>query len=198
MIGSELDIVFLRNLFLGVALAAACGLRIFLPLLVLSAASLLGWVQLSGSLLWVGSAPALTVFGVATLLEITAYHVPWLDNVLDYLGAPVAIGAGTLMAASLLPTDDPMVRWSVAAVAGGGAAAIVHGGMAVLRKASSLSTGGLANPLLAFGEALGALLVSIVVLVVPALAIALVVLLLAGAVRLLRRRAATPPLRPAA
>ena len=78
-------------------------------------------------------------------------------------------------------------------MAGGGAAAVVHGGMAVLRKASSLGTGGLANPLLAFGEALGALLVSVVVLAVPVLAVALVVLLIAGAGRLLRRRA-----RPAA
>ena len=121
MSGVELDLTFLRNLALGVALAAACGLRIFVPLLVLGTASAFGWVEVSGGLAWIGSAPALTVFGVATVIEVAAYHVPWLDNALDYLGAPVAVGAGTLMAASLLPEGDALVRWTVAAAGGGGA-----------------------------------------------------------------------------
>ena len=191
MTGAELDLDFVRNLALGVALAAACGLRIFVPLLVLGTASAFGWVELSGGLAWIGSLPALTVFGVATLVEVAAYHVPWLDNILDYLGAPVAVGAGTLMAASLLPEGDAVLRWTVAAAAGGGAAGVVHLGTAVLRKMSSLATGGLANPLLAHAEAFGALLASVIALVAPVLALVVVVLLIAGAVRLFRRRAAT-------
>ena len=190
MSGAELDLTFLRNLALGVALAAACGLRIFVPLLVLGTASALGWVEVSGGLAWIGSAPALTVFGVATVIEVAAYHVPWLDNALDYLGAPVAVGAGTLMAASLLPEGDALVRWTVAAAAGGGAAGVVHLATAVLRKMSSLGTGGLANPLLALAEAFGALVASIVALVAPVLALVVLVLLVAGAARLMRRRAA--------
>ena len=191
MTGAELDLDFVRNLALGVALAAACGLRIFVPLLVLGTASAFGWVELSGGLAWIGSLPALTVFGVATLVEVAAYHVPWLDNILDYLGAPVAVGAGTLMAASLLPEGDAVLRWTVAAAAGGGAAGVVHLGTAVLRKMSSLATGGLANPLLAHAEAFGALLASVIALAAPVLALVVVVLMIAGAVRLLRRRAAT-------
>lgn len=190
MSGAELDFTLIRNLALGVALAAACGLRIFVPLLVLGAASALGWVELTGSLGWLGSAPALTVLGAATVVEVAAYHVPWLDNALDYIGAPLAVGAGTLMAASVLPESDAVLRWSVAAVAGGGAAGAVHAGTAVLRKLSSLTTGGLANPVLAFAEAVGSFVTTVVALALPVLAIALVVLALAAAVRLLRRRGA--------
>jgi hypothetical protein len=197
MTGIELDLVFLRNLALGVALAAACGLRIFLPLLVVGCAAALGWVEVAGKLAWIGSAPALTVLGVATLVELAAYHVPWLDNALDWLGAPVAIGAGTLMAASLLPEGDEVLRWTLAAAAGGGAAGVVHVGTAVLRKMSSLGTGGLANPLLALAEAFGALVVSVIVLAVPVLAVVVVVLVFAGAARVLRRRLQAPAARPA-
>jgi hypothetical protein len=189
--GLEVDLVFLRNLALGVALAAACGLRIFVPLLVVGAASALGWLELTGDFAWIGSAPALTVLGAATVVEVAAYHVPWLDNALDWLGAPVAVGAGTLMAASLLPEGDPVLRWSAAALAGGGVAGTVHVGTAMLRKVSTLGTGGLANPLLAFVEAVGALVVSLVVVAIPVLAVVVAALLLAGALRLLRRRRAT-------
>jgi hypothetical protein len=188
--GPEFDLVLLRNLALGVALAAACGLRIFVPLLVVGAASALGWVEVTGDLAWIGRAPALTVLGAATVVEVAAYHVPWLDNALDWLGAPVAVAAGTLMAAALLPEGDPLLRWSAAALAGGGAAGAVHAGTAMLRKASTLGTGGLANPLLAFAEAVGAFVVSLVAVALPLLAVALAALAVAAALRWLRRRAA--------
>ncbi len=190
MTGPEFDLVLLRNLALGVALAAACGLRIFVPLLVVGAASALGWVEVTGDLAWIGRAPALTVLGAATVVEVAAYHVPWLDNALDWLGAPVAVAAGTLMAAALLPEGDPLLRWSAAALAGGGAAGAVHAGTAMLRKASTLGTGGLANPLLAFAEAVGAFVVSLVAVALPLLAVALAALAVAAALRWLRRRAA--------
>jgi len=192
----DLDVA--RNVALGVALAAACGLRIFLPLTVVSAASLLGWVRLAGDLSWIGSGAALTVFGVATLLELAAYHVPWLDNVLDHLGAPVAVGAGTLMAASLLPAGDPLLRWAVAAIAGGGAAGVVHLSLAALRHVSSLTTGGLANPLLAFAEAIGALVVSLAALLAPLVALAALLLIALGATRLARHRRSAPAASPPA
>jgi hypothetical protein len=197
MTGPELDLDLARNVALGIALAAACGLRIFLPLATASLASMLGWVHLTGDLGWMGSTAALTVFGVATVVEVVAYQVPWLDNILDHLGAPVAVGAGTLLAASLLPAGDPVLRWALAAIAGGGAAGIVHVSLALLRQVSSLATGGLANPLLAFAEACGALALSLVALLAPVLALAGVVLLVVAALRAARSRrrtrSASPP-----
>jgi hypothetical protein len=189
MHGPSLDLELARAVALGVALAAACGLRIFLPLAVVSTASQLGLVHLSGELAWLGSGASMVAFGAATLAEVAAYHVPWLDNLLDHLGAPVAVVAGTVLAASLLPAGDPLLRWVVAAVAGGGAAGSVHVALAALRELSSLAAGGLANPLLAFAEAAGALLLSLAALLAPALALVGVAALAIFVLRVARRRA---------
>lgn len=187
MLDGVTTIEMVRDIALGVALAAACGLRIFVPLLALSVAALTGVVHLSTGFAWIGSAPALVVFAVATVVEIAAYKVPWLDNVLDILGAPVAVAAGTLMAAAALPDSDPLLRWTLAAIAGGGTAATVHGTLAVVRKLSSLSTGGLGNILVALSEAVGAVLLSALAIFLPLVALAGAFLLVAGAIGLARR-----------
>jgi hypothetical protein len=182
-----------RAVALGFALAAAVGLRIFVPLLVVSAAAYTGHIELSGGLAWLGSPAALIVLAVATLLEIVAYKVPWLDNLLDVAGAPVAVLAGTLMMASALEGADPLLRWTMAAVAGGGTAGTVHGSLAVLRKLSSLTTGGLANPLISMAEGVGSLALSMVALLVPIAALVAAVLTVALVVALIRRRRARRP-----
>jgi hypothetical protein len=182
-----------RAVALGFALAAAVGLRIFVPLLVVSTAAYTGHIGLSGSLAWLGSPAALIVLAVATLLEIAAYKVPWLDNLLDAAGAPVAVLAGTLMMASALEGADPLLRWTMAVVAGGGTAGAVHGSLAVLRKLSSLTTGGLANPLISLAEGIGSLALSVVALLLPIAALVAAALTVALVVALVRRRRAHRP-----
>lgn len=177
----------LVSIALGVCLAAACGLRIFIPLLIASIAAHTGHLQLQPGTAWIGTTPALVVFSVATLLELAAYKVPWLDNLLDVLGAPVAVAAGTVLAASPVTGLDPMVRWTLAVIAGGGAAGAVHGALALTRKTSSLTTGGLANPLLAAAEAVGAVVVAVLALLVPVLTVLVVIGLFAGTIRLRQR-----------
>lgn len=59
MTGELLDPELLLHAALGIALAAAAGFRVFVPLLVLSAAALSGRVELTGGLEWMGSWPAL-------------------------------------------------------------------------------------------------------------------------------------------
>lgn len=182
-----------RSVALGFALAAAVGLRIFVPLLVVSAAAFAGHLELSGGLAWLGSPAALIVFAVATLLEVAAYKVPWLDNLLDAAGAPVAVLAGTLMMASALEGADPLLRWAMAAIAGGGTAGAVHGSLAVLRKLSSLTTGGLANPLISMAEGIGSLALSVVAVLVPIAALVAAALTMALVVALIRLRRAGRP-----
>ena len=190
----------IRAVALGFALAAAVGLRIFVPLLVVSAAALTGHLELSGSFAWLASPAALIVLAVATLLELAAYKVPWLDNLLDAAGAPVAVLAGTLMMASALDGTDPLLRWTMAAVAGGGTAGAVHGSLALLRKLSSLTTGGLANPLISMAEGIGSLALSVVALLLPIAALVAAALIVALLVVLIRRGRARRggPLPPAA
>jgi hypothetical protein len=179
---SAFDLVL--SVCLGVALAAACGLRVFVPLLVASVAAKLGYLHVSAGMEWLASTPAIVAFAAATLLEIGAYFVPWLDNVLDAAGAPVAVAAGTVLAASALGDVSPLVRWTVAVVAGGGAAGAVHGSLALVRKLSSLTTLGLANPLIAAAEAATALFVAVTAVAMPMLALGILLILIGLALRL--------------
>lgn len=77
------------SIFLGVSLAASVGFRVFLPLFVLSIASYTGMWELNENWDWLGSLPALITLGVAMILEIGAYFIPWVDTVLDAIAIPL-------------------------------------------------------------------------------------------------------------
>lgn len=172
---------------LGVALAAATGLRVFAPLLVLSVAAHTGHLTLAPAFAWVATTPALLMLLVAAVAEILAYYVPGVDHLLDALTTPLALAAGTLLVAAPLWELPPLLKWSIAIIAGGGAAGLTQGTTAVLRAKSSLATAGLGNPVLATGEAGGALLLSLLAVAMPLIACLLVVLALVVPWRWLRR-----------
>jgi hypothetical protein len=181
----------LLSILLGLGLAAACGFRVFVPLLVMSIASRAGagYLELGQGFTWIGSTAALVTFSVATLLEIAGYYIPWVDNLLDAVATPTAIVAGMVVTASAVTDVDPFFRWTLAIVGGGGTAAVFQGMTATARQVSSFTTGGLANPLLATVEAGSSVLLSVLAIVVPVLAMLFIVgLLYFGVKRLLFRR----------
>src|SRR5687767_3523804 len=112
----------LLSVCVGLGLSAACGFRIFVPLLVTSIAAHSGHLNLAPSFDWLGSPAALTAFSVATALEVGAYYIPWLDNFLDTVATPTAVVAGTMMTASMITDVSPFLKWSLSVVAGGGIA----------------------------------------------------------------------------
>lgn len=173
----------------GLALSAAVGLRIFVPFLVMSVAAATGHLPLAAGFEWIGTTPALIAFAVATVLEVTAYYVPWLDNLLDAAGPPIAILAGVLATASVVTDVPPLLKWTLAVVAGGGLAGVLHGATAATRAASTLATGGGANFLVATAELFGALLTSILAVVLPVLAVIAALFLAAWLFRRATRRA---------
>ena len=162
------------SLAIGIGLAAACGFRVFVPLLVMSAAAYTGHLELSSGFQWIGTLPALVAFASATALEIAAYYVPWVDNLLDTISGPAAVIAGTVVTASALTDVDPFLKWSLAIIGGGGVAGIVSGSTTVLRGASTLATGGLGNPIFSTVEAFLALTVAALAIAIPIAALALV------------------------
>ena len=168
----ELDT--LLSICLGVGLAAACGFRVFVPLLVTSLAAQTGHLTLAGGFQWIGTKPALIAFAVATLFEALAYYVPWIDNALDLVAGPAAVVAGIVITASVVSDVDPLMRWSLAVIAGGGAAAAVQGATTVARHVSSWATMGVGNHLLATGEAIGSVVLSALSLIAPLVAAAAV------------------------
>jgi Domain of unknown function (DUF4126) len=174
------------SIVLGIALAAATGFRVFLPMLIVSGAAYAGHLQLDSNFAWLGTPSALTMLSVAALAEVLAYYIPFIDNLLDTLATPAALVAGTIVSAAVMTDVPPMLKWTAAVVAGG-IAGLTQGFTGILRAHSTALTGGLGNPVIATAELGGALLISVLALVAPAAAIAVVVLFLLVATRLLRR-----------
>lgn len=166
------------SIFLGIGLAASVGFRVFLPLFALSLASYLGLWELNDSWIWIGGLPALITFGVATLVELFAYFIPYLDNLLDSVALPLATLAGTAVMVATVAELDPVVTWSLAIIAGGGTAAAIKGASATGRLTSTATTAGIGNPLISFIETITAAVLSLVSILAPVIASVLVILLL--------------------
>ena len=173
----------LLSIAIGLGLAAACGFRIFVPLLLIGLAARGGHLELAQSFEWMASTPAVLAFGSATLLEIAAYYIPFLDNLLDTIATPSAVVAGIVATASQVSDLDPLLGWSVAIIAGGGAAGAVQGLTAVTRQISSLATAGFGNPVVSTIEAGASVVMTILAIVVPFAAAIGVLLLLFYAVK---------------
>jgi hypothetical protein len=189
------DLDLILSICLGVGLSAACGFRVFVPLLGISAAALAGQVHLASEFEWVGTWPALACFLTATILEVAAYYVPWIDNALDSIATPAAVVAGTLATASVITDLSPLSKWTLAVIAGGGVAGLIQTGTVALRGASTATTGGLANFLVATAELIASVCTTILAIVLPVLALGLV--LLVGGVILYRANRRTMTAMPA-
>lgn len=168
----------LLSICVGIGLAAACGFRVFVPLLVTSIAALAGHVALATHFQWIGTYPALIAFSAATLLEIAGYYIPWFDHLLDTVATPAAIVAGTVLTASMLTDVSPLLRWSLAVIAGGGIAGVVQSGTILTRAVSTTSSGGLANPVVSTAELGLSLLVSFLAIFLPLVGVLAVTVLL--------------------
>jgi len=181
------------SICLGIGLSAACGFRVFVPMLFMSIAALSGHLTLASGFQWIGTYPAVTAFGVATALEIGGYYVPWLDHLLDTMATPAAIVAGTVITAAMVTDTSPMLKWSLAVIAGGGAAGLVQGATVAARGVSTVTTAGLGNPIFASIELGGAVVTSVLAILTPILAVAgLAVFLFYLGRWVVRRRKGTP------
>ncbi len=166
---------------LGIALSAACGFRVFIPPFAMSLAAVHGNFELSPQFAWLGTYPATIALGVATVVEILAYYIPVIDNLLDTIEIPIAIAVGIILTAAIVGDLDSILQWSLAVV-GGGAAGIIGVATTIIRLASTGLTGGVGNIGLATMEALSAAVLSLLALTLPLLAIAIVIGLLIFAV----------------
>ena len=181
-------------IMIGVALSATCGFRVFVPLLAVNIGPRALYadgqprIELAGGFDWLSSDIALMVFLVATLFEIGGYYIPWIDNLLDTIASPASIVAGTVITASFVTGMDPWLQWLLGVIAGGGAAGAVQATTVVTRASSTVTTGGLGNPIVASVETSGAFLGSALSIVAVEFAIVVFVLLLGGGVWIWWRR----------
>lgn len=180
-------IPFLLSLCMGVALSAACGFRVFVPLLVVSLAVRWGDLQVGEALSWVGTDAALICLTVATVVELIAYYVPLVDHALDVISAPLALVAGTVLMSGMMGDLPDYLQWGIGIVGGAGTAGLVKAGASTLRGASAVTTATLANPLVATMENVLSFLGSVLAVVLPLLAALVCVLLAVVFFRLIRR-----------
>lgn len=161
---------YVISIFVGIGLAAATGFRVFLPMFAVSLASYFHWIPANESFQWLASLPALITTGVATVMEILAYYIPYIDNILDSISIPLATIAGSVLFASQYMGLDGVSEWALALIAGGGTAATIASGFAGTRVASTATTGGIGNHVVATTETAGASVMSIFALALPVLA----------------------------
>ncbi|HER10089.1 MAG TPA: DUF4126 domain-containing protein [Bacteroides sp.] len=173
---------------IGIGLAASAGFRVFVPMLVAAVAARAGVLQLNESFEWLASNAAIISFSTATVIEIMAYYIPFIDNLLDTVTTPLAVVAGTLLLTSVLPIDSELLKWITGVTVGGGAAGIIQGGGALVRLLSSKTTLGAGNPVVATGENLAAVGGSLLSLVIPLFIAAGFLLLIFFIFTRLRRR----------
>ena len=164
----------LMGLMIGVGLSAACGFRVFVPILGMSIANLAGHLTLSSGFEWIGTWPTLIALATATILEIIAYYIPWVDNIMDTVATPAAVIAGTIVTASQLGDVSTLLKWSLAIVAGGGASSAIQASTVVARIASTGTTGGLGNFVVSSLELFSAILMTVLAIVLPVIGLLMI------------------------
>lgn len=173
-----MNIELITAVAIGIGLSASAGFRVFIPMFVAAVAARAGVLPLNDSFQWLSSWTAIVCFGTATVVEILAYYIPFVDNLLDTVTTPLAVGAGTLLLTSVLPIDNDMVKWITGAAVGGGAAATVQGGSAITRLFSTKLTAGVGNHVVATGENVAAIGTSLLSLIIPFFVVAGILLLM--------------------
>lgn len=161
---------YIISAFIGIGLAAATGFRVFMPMFAVSLASYLGWIPMNESFEWLAGLPTLITTGIAMIAEILAYYIPFIDHLLDTISVPLATIAGSVMFASQFADIGTFPQWALALIAGGGTAAAISSGFAGTRAASTATTGGLGNSVVATTETAGAGIMSFLALAAPVIA----------------------------
>ncbi|PUB35629.1 uncharacterized protein DUF4126 [Elizabethkingia sp. YR214] len=174
---------YILGAFIGIGLAAASGFRVFMPLFAVSLASYLGWIPMNESWQWLAGLPTLIATGIAMIVEILAYYIPFIDHLLDTINIPLATIAGTLLFASQFTHLGAFPQWALALIAGGGTASVISSGFAGLRATSTATTGGTGNFMVASTETFGGSIMSILALAAPIIAFIITILLIVLSIR---------------
>jgi hypothetical protein len=178
-------------ILLGIGLSVATGFRVFLPFLIVSALSLLGFIQISDNFSWIGTTPALITFGLATIIEVVAYLIPWIDNALDTISIPLSIIAGTILMVSVTTELSPLIQWVLAIITGGSIAGIIKTGASITRLTSSLTTGGIGNSAVSTVESGLSIGITLLAVFIPIIAGLLVILILVWIILKFRKKLLT-------
>lgn len=172
-------------------LAGAAGLNAWLPVVAAAVLDRAGVVDLAAPFDQLSTTPALVILGVVFVADFVGDKIPAVDSVLHAIGSVVAPAAGAVLFTGQTGAETDLPT-AAAILLGAVTAGSVHLGRATLRPASTVTTGGVGNPILSLSEdAASGILVAaafLVPLLALALTIALVVAIAFGLRRLRRGR----------
>lgn len=171
---------YILSAFIGIGLAAASEFRVFLPMFAVSLASYFHWIPMNENFEWLSGLPALVTTGIATIVEILAYYIPFVDHLLDTISVPAATVAGSVLFASQFANLGTFPQWALGLIAGGGTAATISSGFAGLRAASTATTGGLGNSIVGTTETAGAGIMAFLAMAAPVIAALCAIILIVG------------------
>jgi hypothetical protein len=175
------------DILTGLGLSGAAGLNAWLPAFAGALLTRLGVVELGEPFDELSKTPALVVLGVLTVADFVGDKIPAVDHVLHAVGTVIAPISGTILFTG--ETDASLI---LSLIAGGSTAEAVHAARSAVRPVSTVTTAGIANPVLSLLEDLGSALLTLFAFIVPLLAVlAVVALLVLGLVLWRRRRSRT-------
>lgn len=192
-----MDYSILTNIAMGIALSACAGFRVFIPMLAGALAGHFNIISLPADMQWLSSWPAIACFGTAAIAEVGAYYIPFVDNLLDTIATPLSIGAGTVLASSILPIagQEPLVRWGIGLLAGGSMAGTIQMGTGLLRLFSSKATLGTGNAVVATSENAAAVSITALSFFIPVIIAVLLFALTVWIIVKLSKRFSKRPVR---
>jgi hypothetical protein len=174
--------------FLGLGIAAATGLRTFLPITMLAFAAHFGLfgTTLNSHMAWLGSTPFLVGLSVATVAELAADKIPGVDHVLSALGTVTRPLAAWVAAGAVFTHLDPATAALAGLIIGVPAALTIHGAQTATRVVSTATTLGMGNPVISLIEDAASAILAALAIAAPILAAVLAVALVFGLWRLRR------------
>jgi len=181
-----------------IGLATATGLNAYLPLLTVGLlARYTDLVTLNPPYDLLSNPAVLILIAILAVLDFVGDKIPAVDHALHLVGLvvhPVAGAIVSLAADSSAGGGHPVLAAACGLILAGG----THGARAAARPAVTLTTAGLANPMVSFIEDIVSLTLAVLAVLLPVLAFALVMLVVGWTIRQIprffrRRKQPQPP-----
>jgi hypothetical protein len=170
-----------------IGLALPAGLNAYIPLLGIAVAERFGVIELSGPWGVIGEWWAIALISVFLLVEVFADKIPVVDHINDALQTFVRPAAGAVVAVAAsgrAGENYPLVMVALGILLAGG----VHLAKAGARPVVNATTGGLGAPVVSFIEDAVAVVSTVLAILLPTVAIAVLALFVWAWWRFYRRR----------
>lgn len=175
---------------MGLGLSASTGYKPFLPLLIISIASQLGFIELASHSQWLSSTLFICIMIALSILEFFSAAFPFLGRIFEIVGIPITLICGYIAITSLTGTlgeNNIIVKHLIGILLGGGTAAIVKAFSLIKNALSDAFSFGLSSSVNSVIDSILAIFVSIVAIVAPLLVCILLAVLLFITYKIIKR-----------